>query len=60
MKKTTSMFPNGQISLVMLGQTMYYSKSSTGLGKRLTQQVFSIFKPAPKRHILKFSNYDKN
>ena len=60
MKKTTSLFPNGQISLVMLGQTMYYSKSSSSLGRRLSQQFFSMFKPAPKRHTLKFSNYDKN
>ncbi|PIS40827.1 MAG: hypothetical protein COT26_01295 [Candidatus Kerfeldbacteria bacterium CG08_land_8_20_14_0_20_43_14] len=60
MKKTISTFPNGQISLVMLGQTMYYSKSSSSAGKRIAQQFFSFFKTAPKSHILKFSKYDKN
>jgi di/tricarboxylate transporter len=48
MKKNISIFPQGSISLVMLGQTMYYAKSSQGLGKRLAQRFSRIFKSQSK------------
>ncbi|MEK7631800.1 MAG: hypothetical protein AAB445_02960 [Patescibacteria group bacterium] len=48
MKKISGAFPQGQISLVMLGQTMYYAKSSHGLGHRLAQGLSNIFRRHPR------------
>ena len=47
MKKNISPFPQGHISLAMFGQTMYYAKSSQGLGHRLAQRFSRIFKTRP-------------
>ncbi len=49
MKKAASTFPQGQISLLMLGQTMYYAKSSPTLGRRIAQSFSHLFTRRPKR-----------
>jgi hypothetical protein len=49
MKKLASAFPQGQISLVMLGQTMYYAKSSPTLGRRIAQSFSYLFTRRPKK-----------
>ncbi|MFA6042379.1 MAG: hypothetical protein WCV85_06705 [Patescibacteria group bacterium] len=47
MKKLSPAFPSGHISLVMLGQTMYYEKASMSLGHRMAKRIFGALKKKP-------------